>query len=255
MHPVLFHVGPYAIRSYSIFLLLGMIAGYLLLRRGWREAGLRPGAVYGFCAGAIVSALLGGRLSYVLLHWQEKGGDLGRVLPFWQGEGEAACGAIVALLLWTYAYGRRAGLNTWHFFDLLVPAAAMAEGIMRWGCFLNGCCYGRETSGMLGAFLPDIDGSWAVRYPTQLLYSTVGLTLFAFLWKVRKNKPYPGFLVLTYVSIYSASRAAIGLLRGDYATSQGLALFFGLDLALLGTAGVLFALQVWRSAQGLEPSL
>jgi phosphatidylglycerol:prolipoprotein diacylglycerol transferase len=141
-----------------------------------------------------------------------------------------------------------------HFFDMLVPAAALAEGIMRWGCLLNGCCYGRETSSAFGVFLPDIYGDWAVRYPTQFMYSAVSLTLFVFLWRVRRDKPFPGFLALTYLLIYGSSRVAIGLLRGDYAPSLGLALFLGLDLVLVSAVGGLLAWQVWRHRPHMEPS-
>ena len=244
MKPILFYLGTWPLHAYSLFLLLGMGAGFLALHQGWREAGLRPGAIYGFGAGVVLAGLVGGRLGYLLLH----AGDAtapGPTLRLWQGGGEAAWGALIALLAWSWAYSRRAGVSTGDFFDLLAPPAALAEGVMRWGCLLNGCCYGRETTD-LGLYLPNLDGQWAFRYPTQVLYSAVGLGLFALLWTGRKKKPFAGFLALLYLILYSASRLGIGFLRGDYATPMHQAVSLSLDLAILAV-GVSW--MAWRVRQ------
>jgi phosphatidylglycerol:prolipoprotein diacylglycerol transferase len=252
MKPILFYVGSFPVRAYSLFLLLGMGAGFLVLRRGWKESGLRPGSIYLFCAGAILCALVGGRLGYVLLHGAQIAAEPGRWLRFWQVGGEVAWGAMGALLAWSWVYSRRAAVSTAVFFDLLAPPAALAEGIMRWGCLLNGCCYGRETTGFPGMVLPDLNGRWALRYPTQVLYSAVGLGLFALLWAGRRKKPFAGFLALMFLILYSASRLAIGALRGDYATTGSRFAFLGLDLALLIVGAGLMAWQVRRARKDGE---
>lgn len=246
MKPVLFYAGSFPVRAYGAFLLLGMVAGFLVLRRVWQEAGLRPGAIYVFCAGAIVSSLVGGRLGYVLVHGSEYLAEPGRLLRPWQVGGEAAWGAVGALLAWSWTYSHRAGISRAAFFDLLTLPATLGEGLMRWGCLLNGCCYGRKAAGFPGMYLPDLNGQWAWRYPTQVLYSAVGLGLFALFWAGRRRKPFDGFLALLYVVLYAASRLGIGLWRGDYGTVQARMTSLGLDAVLLMVGAGAMA---WRVRQ------
>ena len=255
MKPVLFYVGSFPVRAYGAFLLLGMAAGFLVLRRVWQEVGLRPGAIYFFCAGAIVSSLLGGRLGYVLVHAPEYLAEPARLLRPWQVGGEVAWGAVGALLAWSWAYSRRVGIGSAAFFDLLALPATLAEGIMRWGCLLNGCCYGREAAGFPGMYLPDLSGQWALRYPTQVLYSAVGLGLFALLWTGRRRKPFDGFLALLYVVLYAASRLGIGLLRGDYGTAEARMVSLGLDVVLLTVGAGAMGLQARKSRKRREGAL
>ena len=252
MKPILFSVASFPVRAYSAFLLLAMVSGFLALRQLWRASALRSGSIYIFCAGAILSGLVGGRLGYAALHIAHYAAEPGRLLRFWQEGGEMAWGAIGALLAWSWVYSHRIGVSTGAFFDALAPPAALAEGIVRWGCLLNGCCYGRETAGFPGVLLPDLNGHWAVRYPTQILYSAAALGLFALLWVGRKQKPFSGSLALVYLIVYAASRLAIGPLRGDYATSQQRLISLGLDLLLLAVGSGLTLWQVRQSRKARQ---
>jgi len=255
MKPILFHIGSFPVHAYSIFLLLGIGSGFLVLRQIWKESGLRPGSIYFFCTVAILSGLVGGRLGYVAMHAAEYVTAPGHLLNSWQASGETAWGAIVAVLAWSWVYSRHVKVSTGEFFDLLAPPAALAEGIMRWGCLLNGCCYGREATGFPGMYLPDLNGQWARRYPTQVLYSAVALGLFALLWAGRGQKPFAGFLALMYTILYATSRLSIGLLRGDYGTPESRMISLSLDLVLLSVGIGLMVWQVQQSRKSREGAL
>ena len=62
-------------------------------------------------------------------------------------------------------------LNFMEYFDLVMPEIALAQGFGRIGCFLAGCCYGRETTSHFGVIFPV--GSQAPAgvklIPTQLI--------------------------------------------------------------------------------------
>ena len=47
-------------------------------------------------------------------------------------------------------YSKIKGLKFLKYFDMLIPSVALAQGFGRIGCFLAGCCYGRETDSPFG---------------------------------------------------------------------------------------------------------
>ena len=61
--------------------------------------------------------------------------------------------------------------------------AAVTETLGRWGCFLNGCCYGVETTPPWGVHFP-FDSEGVVRHPTQIYYALGELGLLLFLMGV-----------------------------------------------------------------------
>lgn len=121
-------------------------------------------------------------------------------------------GAIGAALLYT----RLKRISFMAAADLFVPALALGYGIVRIGCFLNGCCYGVQTS------LP-----WGVRFhidpvsreltlpshPTQIYAMMASFLIFAALLSVEKRRRFPGQVFFSYLAMYSVYRFLIEFLR------------------------------------------
>jgi prolipoprotein diacylglyceryltransferase len=63
MHPTLLILGSWEVRSYDVVLLLAIVLGVALFWREARRAGFPGLQLLGFCAGAVVLGLLGGRLN------------------------------------------------------------------------------------------------------------------------------------------------------------------------------------------------
>ena len=103
------------------------------------------------------------------------------------------------------------------YFDLIMPSVAIAQGFGRIGCFLAGCCYGRETQSALGVIFPQ--GSLAPAgvklLPTQL-FSSVGDFLIAgiLIWFSSKSKT-KGNTGALYLLLYGIGRFGIEFLRND----------------------------------------
>src|SRR5207247_3362245 len=80
---------------------------------------------------------------------------------FWEG-GLVLYGAIIgALIAYGFAYFvvvRKHQVSTWKLADILAPSLALGIGIGRFGCLLNGCCFGTVAS-------PDCPGWWCLRFP------------------------------------------------------------------------------------------
>ena len=67
MHPILFEYGPLKIFTYGFFLALAFLGAIFLAAREARRLGLPVAKFYDLCFYAVVAALVGSRLLYVLL--------------------------------------------------------------------------------------------------------------------------------------------------------------------------------------------
>lgn len=109
--------------------------------------------------------------------------------------------------------------------DLGWIATPLGQAIGRIGCIAAGCCYGKLTDGPLAMYLPDVQGEWAWRYPTQLMALIANLLIFFTLLAVERygkrrassdhTWPFDGFLFLLYVELYSLKRFSLEFLRAD----------------------------------------
>jgi phosphatidylglycerol:prolipoprotein diacylglycerol transferase len=131
-------------------------------------------------------------------------------------------------------------LPIWKFSDLFTPSIALGLFLTRIGCFLAGCCYGKETTLPWGVRFTDPNSLAPLNitlHPTQLYDSANGLFLFLFLNWVDRRKKFEGELFWLFILLYSISRFLIEILRGDprgflfgelISTSQGIGIFLAI---------------------------
>ena len=141
-------------------------------------------------------------------------------------------GAFPIITIGIHLFCPRIKGNALLYFNLLIPAIALAHGFGRIGCFLGGCCFGGVTDSFLGVqfpvgshaahLYPAPDGRSLPLYPTQLFEAVFELTMFAvmmiFYKKLREH-----FLEM-YCFGYGTFRFLIEFLRGDNRGSTGFAL-------------------------------
>ena len=120
-------------------------------------------------------------------------------------------GVIAFILMYRYFYLR---LNVPVLDKLLIVvpgAVSLGHAIGRLGCFLNGCCYGKETDKWFGVLFPGFEHKVI---PTQLfemffLLALAAVLLFlAFKWNTKYTLPI-------YLISYSTFRFIIEFFRGD----------------------------------------
>ena len=138
-----------------------------------------------------------------------------------------------------WAYARAATVPLAPLLDTILPVWALSAAIQRWGCWLNGCCYGRETATFLATYAPDEAGRWAFRYPTQIMQSALNLLLYVFLVAHRRRQPYDGRVSALFLFLYFSGRFFMATLRGDGTW---------LDLPVRGRVLVVAEIQVWSLA-------
>ncbi|OGX38143.1 MAG: prolipoprotein diacylglyceryl transferase [Omnitrophica WOR_2 bacterium RIFCSPHIGHO2_02_FULL_68_15] len=211
MYPVLWSWGPVTIHTYGVLLAAAvLIAAQMAARRAGR-IGATPTQVMDLSLWSVVGGLAGGRLVYVAQHWPFYRAQPWEILRLDHG-GLVFYGGLlggVATALWL---ARRQRLPVLPTMDLLVPSVALAQAIGRLGCFFNGCCYGRPTTGWWGVLFP---GEALARHPTQLYESAALLLLAAALFQRARTPVAAGTQLAWYAVGYGAWRFAVEFLRGD----------------------------------------
>lgn len=111
--------------------------------------------------------------------------------------------------------------------DLYAVMTPLFHVFGRIGCFLGGCCYGKEWSwGVVypeNKLSPELSG--VVRLPIQLIESGCNLLIFLFILVLFIRKKYEKRLIFVYLLTYPVVRFFLEFFRGD--DIRGI--FFGLS--------------------------
>lgn len=215
MRPVVFQIGAHPVYAYGLALTIAFVVGAWLGARRARARALAERHVYLTAAWALLSAILGSRILFLIV---ERPSLLPRPLEWFRiGEGGLVFyGGFFAAVASSALYCAVARVPFWLLADVLAPSIALGHGIVRIGCFLNGCCYGAPAS--WGVVFPSL-GDGIARQPTQLYEAAAGVVLFFGLlaWErwVPPSRSPSGTLILLYAAAYGAVRFLIEFARDD----------------------------------------
>jgi phosphatidylglycerol:prolipoprotein diacylglycerol transferase len=157
--------------------------------------------------------------------------------------------------------------DTLRYLDVLASVLGLGPFLIRWACFLNGCCFGTPTGPAWGVCFPA--NSFAFRaqlgegllttgdlkslpvHPVQIYLSMLGLLLFvlsSLFWQ--KYAARRGATFLFYWLVYGACRFFLEFLRGDVPryTVLGLTLSQFVILLVLGGVVVGYRRLPWYGA-------
>ncbi|MFA5087867.1 MAG: prolipoprotein diacylglyceryl transferase [Candidatus Omnitrophota bacterium] len=195
-----------------------MVCTFLLLREA-RLLGFQPEIIVDLVFWVVLVGIAGARLFFVFLNFSYFVRHPLEIIMIHHG-GLAWQGSLISGTLFGLGYIRRKKLPLRPVLDLLSPYIALGQAIGRIGCFLNGCCYGREIP--WGIYFPVHE---ARLHPTQL-YSAAGLFLiFLILKKFRAWSKKPGQVFVLYLVLASSLRFIVEFFRADHE-----AVFFGLSV-------------------------
>lgn len=233
MFPVICQLGPITVYSYGLMLAVAALVCTFLASRDAKKAGIAPGVISDFAFWTVISGILGARLFYILLNYRFFM-DHPLEIVMIQNGGLAWHGGLIAATLVGIRFIRRRGLLLPAMLDLIAPYAALGESIGRIGCFLNGCCYGREVA--WGIYFPVHHERL---HPTQL-YATAGLFIFFLIlrrYRTVSSGKIPGDVFVLYLFGASLLRFAIEFFRADhYALVLGLSVYQWVCIALMAAA-------------------
>ena len=218
------------VQWYAVIIVLGMIAAVSYTVIQAKKIGITFEDVIDFALFTIPFGIIGARLYYVLTSLDEFD-SFGEAIAIWNG-GLAIYGGIIAggITVLCVCYFKK--INFFAFADCVSPGVLLAQGIGRWGNFMNGEAYGVQTDSFIrmglqnGNVNSDIAdgiitgvnyGEMAYVHPTFLyesLWNLLGV-LLVYLYAKFIHKKYDGQLFLMIFGWYGFGRMFIEGLRTD----------------------------------------
>jgi phosphatidylglycerol:prolipoprotein diacylglycerol transferase len=253
MHPVLFRLGRFAIHPYGVLLAVSFLVGILWAVKRADKRGLNTDHILDLAIIVIIASIVGSRAFYVITHLPEFSGRWTDTFNPFQSTGEiglaglSMLGGIVCALAAIISYCIKKKIPLLRFFDASAPSLAFGMALTRIGCFLNGCCFGKQCNlpwGMVfpldspaGSTLPGLR-----LHPTQLYSSLFDWMMMIALVLLDRKKRFDGFLAAVFFIGYGLFRFGIDFVR-FYETSVKVAgtaftynQIISLSLVLAGTA-------------------
>jgi phosphatidylglycerol:prolipoprotein diacylglycerol transferase len=208
--PILFSVGHFQLRWYSLIVTIAMLVGVLFAIREAGRKGLDTEAVSESLLWIIIAGLIGARAFHVIDHWPDEfAANPIRAIKIWEG-GLAIWGGVLGGLV---AASILAHVHQWklsRLLDSLAPGAVLAQAIGRFACIITGDAIGRPTNGPFGfaysspnAMVPQLGVYYT---PTPVYEILMNLAIFSLLWRLRRKGLADGVLTLIYLVMYSFMR-------------------------------------------------
>lgn len=239
-------IGGVTIHGYGLAIGVGIVCAVFMADFRAKKRDMNADAVFTIALLALVFGFIGAKLLYGVT-------DLRNVLKdpllLLTGNGFVIYGGIIGGIAAAIIYCRIKKYSFLQYFDLLAPSIALAQGFGRIGCFLAGCCYGRETSLPWGiVFRSSLYAPNNVKLiPTQLIMSAGDFLIAAVLLFYARKGRKAGRCGGLYLILYSVGRFLVEFLRNDdrgavgpLSTSQFISIFtlvLGLLLFFTGIFG------------------
>mgnify|MGYP001113764281 CR=1 FL=1 len=248
--PVALSLGKIKIHWYGLMYLFGFLAGLMLgkLRarqawRGWSQQQVEDILFY-----IVMGIILGGRIGSVLFYNMDTFlADPLYLVRIWDG-GMSFHGGFLGVVFALWLFARKHNKHFLAVGDFIAPLVPPGIAFGRFGNFINGELWGRQTDvawGML--FRHDPDG--VLRHPSQLYQMAgEGIALFLILWwyssKPRPRSAVAGAFLFGYgvfrtiAEFFREPDAHIGFLAFDFLT---MGMLLSMPMIVLGGAMLVYA--------------
>lgn len=207
-------IGPITIHGYGLMIGIGVAVALFLGDYRAKKKGLNGDLIYGLTLTTVVLGFVAARILFIITEWKNFLLDPMRYIT---GSGFVVYGGIMGGVLTIWGYCKFKKMDFWNYLDLMIPSVALAQGFGRIGCFLAGCCYGKETDSILGItftnshFAPNN----VKLLPSQLFMAAGDFVLAGILlWYAQKDRA-KGKTSMLYLMLYSVGRFWVEFTRND----------------------------------------
>lgn len=229
-------IGPLTVYGYGAMIAVGILAAWFLADQRAEKHGNSSDHVFFLLIWCILGGMLGAKTLFWITEWKSLVQDPGFILDT-ISDGFVVYGGILGGILAGYIYCKIQKIKFLSYFDLLMPSVALAQGFGRIGCFLAGCCYGRETDSIFSVTFQNSDfaPNHVALIPTQIYSSLLDFLHCLVLLMIAGKQKKDGQVAACYLIFYSLGRFVLEFFRGDLvrgsvgvlSTSQFISLFTG----------------------------
>lgn len=207
-------IGPITIHGYGLMIAIGIFSALLMFDKRAKVRKLDSNIAYRLSMISVLSGFIGAKLLYCIIEFKVIIDNPWQAIS---GSGFVVYGGIIGGILAAMIYCKLKCVSFFSYFDLAVPSIALAQGFGRIGCFLAGCCYGRETNSAFGIVFGQsaIAPNGVNLIPTQLLSSAGDFMLAAILLMYARKERKQGRVGALYLILYSIGRFVIEFFRND----------------------------------------
>ncbi|EMM2601048.1 prolipoprotein diacylglyceryl transferase [Staphylococcus aureus] len=218
--PVAFNLGPLSVRWYGIIIAVGILLGYFVAQRALVKAELHKDTLVDIIFYSALFGFIAARIYFVIFQWPYYAENPSEIIKIWHG-GIAIHGGLIGGFIAGVIVCKVKNLNPFQIGDIVAPSIILAQGIGRWGNFMNHEAHGGSVS---RAFLEQlhlpnfiienmyINGQYY--HPTFLYESIWDVAGFIILVNIRKHLKL-GETFFLYLTWYSIGRFFIEGLRTD----------------------------------------
>lgn len=218
--PAAFNLGPLSVRWYGIIIAVGILLGYFVAQRALVKAGLHKDTLVDIIFYSALFGFIAARIYFVIFQWPYYVENPSEIIKIWHG-GIAIHGGLIGGFIAGVIVCKVKNLNPFQIGDIVAPSIILAQGIGRWGNFMNHEAHGGPVS---RAFLEQlhlpnfiienmyINGQYY--HPTFLYESIWDVAGFIILVNIRKHLKL-GETFFLYLTWYSIGRFFIEGLRTD----------------------------------------
>ncbi|GBW98492.1 prolipoprotein diacylglyceryl transferase [Staphylococcus aureus] len=218
--PVAFNLGPLSVRWYGIIIAVGILLGYFVAQRALVKAGLHKDTLVDIIFYSALFGFIAARIYFVIFQWPYYAENPSEIIKIWHG-GIAIHGGLIGGFIAGVIVCKVKNLNPFQIGDIVAPSIILAQGIGRWGNFMNHEAHGGSVS---RAFLEQlhlpnfiienmyINGQYY--HPTFSYESIWDVAGFIILVNIRKHLKL-GETFFLYLTWYSIGRFFIEGLRTD----------------------------------------
>ena len=216
--PILFEIGPVAIRYYSLSYIIGiLLGGYYLNYLNSKIQLIKSNKkdIEDLLFRIVVGVIIGGRFGYVFFYnssyyFQH----IGEIFYIWQG-GMSFHGGVIGCALGVLYHSRKVKQSFFSYMDLVACSSAIGLFFGRIANFINGELYGKETDLPWGVVFPTSAGK--AMHPSQLYEAFLeGAVTFLILFFASKKEFFQkkaGSLSGLFLICYAISRILVEFVR------------------------------------------
>lgn len=230
MNPVIFNIGNFELRWYSVLIAIAVIIGYVLIINESRRFKIKKEFMFNMMFWTLIFAIIGARLYYVVFNLEYYRTNILEIFQIWKG-GLAIHGALLFGAITIIIYCKKYKVRVGKILDIIVPALLLGQAIGRWGNFFNSEAYGSivtyqqlENMKIIPQFIIDnmfINDSYHLpMFYFESLWCLLGFFLSLFLRRRKYIKD--GQLVAFYMMWYGVARFVIETFRTDALLFNGI---------------------------------